>query len=583
MNGGACGCGGGIIHLPNESRVHDMHGEGLMDLVRGLYRSGKKAAKVASDIAKSKQVQQAVKFGKQAVKVGQAAADIYSSPAGTAIRNLLPGADATSAPAFPGEIHAPLLLPNGKGGIANFMGPGTQVLKRLERGDAPRTPADEVAMMHDVQYRLAQDLKSRDAQVAAQREADKRMVASLDRLEQSRGDHLFNIAQGKLIAAKMLGEDVGVMRKGTFGGPLEDLSQKERDVLTKKYTELEQKGLGHPALKLKLAMEQKFKNKPKKGGMFRKTTVNRLRDLEKMYLEAVRNFKKNIQEAMEFMREFDDADESVMEIHRNHIKQLEELIEMHERRLQDIREQLKETPAGKPTKGSRRVYLTAVENYLRGIKLKKQSLLMQIGRLRHAMRSRGIPGHHRDRIRARIDVLFSKIDELQPKEEKYDRILSEMGGDIEPRRIDFDTEGKDPDEDPDASLFLRNRTPARMSGPSSRPLVPRPEFSGISPTHPSPHRRNRYQSTRLAIPRSFRPPTTRTAKIRGHSLRFSEPEIRRNFFLGAYVKKSLLVRCPEANFTTRRNCLRPDWVGMSRKFPRDGEPQIRRHSIGATK
>jgi hypothetical protein len=57
-------------------------------------------------------------------------------------------------PGYPGELHAPLILESGKIGIANYAGAGTHVVKRLIRGDPPRTLVDKVAKRHDIDYIL---------------------------------------------------------------------------------------------------------------------------------------------------------------------------------------------------------------------------------------------------------------------------------------------------------------------------------------------------------------------------------------------------------------------------------------------
>lgn len=49
----------------------------------------------------------------------------------------------TSKPSFPGENHFPCM---------NFIGPGTQVQQRLERGDQPVNAADRCALIHDLEY-----------------------------------------------------------------------------------------------------------------------------------------------------------------------------------------------------------------------------------------------------------------------------------------------------------------------------------------------------------------------------------------------------------------------------------------------
>ena len=73
----------------------------------------------------------------------------------SSIKNAIPHSDSNARAGYPGENHAILKLPNGMPGIANFMGPGTQVVKRLQRGDPPRTASDKTAMRHDIDYGLA--------------------------------------------------------------------------------------------------------------------------------------------------------------------------------------------------------------------------------------------------------------------------------------------------------------------------------------------------------------------------------------------------------------------------------------------
>ena len=65
---------------------------------------------------------------------------------------------------FPGEKHAPLLMPDGKTTVGNFIGPGTKAVERIHRGDRGITPVDDLAMRHDALYSLAKTKKDiRDA------------------------------------------------------------------------------------------------------------------------------------------------------------------------------------------------------------------------------------------------------------------------------------------------------------------------------------------------------------------------------------------------------------------------------------
>jgi hypothetical protein len=243
-------------YLQNEN---EMDGEGIMDMARAL------ASGVASKGA------QAAKWAwnnREALKTGaQIAKSAYLSEAGTSFRNNIPYAsDETARPAFAGEKHAMLQLPNGKYGIANWMGPGTQVVKRLKRHDPPRTASDRVAMRHDIDYALAKGMKNKTQQIQKIREADNRMVASLNRISDNNGDAKKNIFQGRrLIQAKMAGEDMGIMTPGSFGGDLAPITKNDEILLRAERRQLEQQGYGLPGQALKQKLIKKIRNKKGKG------------------------------------------------------------------------------------------------------------------------------------------------------------------------------------------------------------------------------------------------------------------------------------------------------------------------------
>jgi len=159
--------------------------------------------------------------------------------------NALPSSDELARPLFEGEHHMLLQLPNGKTGVGNYIGPGTQILKRLERGDPPRTASDAVAKRHDIDYELASGEPTVEQQVADVRRADERMVNSLNRIEAQKGDAPRNIFLGKnLIKAKMLGEDKNIISKEKFAGPRRVIPDYERGVLLKNQAELARQGYG---------------------------------------------------------------------------------------------------------------------------------------------------------------------------------------------------------------------------------------------------------------------------------------------------------------------------------------------------
>ena len=223
-------------------------------------------------------------FGDMLRKLMKNAPDIssaYSSNLGTDLKNLIPSSDATARPSFPGEKHAILKLGNGRPGIANYMGPGTNVIERLKRGDKGRTPADTVAKRHDIDYTLASGKSSKEEQLKAIRTADNRMVNSLKQISSGKhgGDSQLNIQTGlRLIQAKKLGEDLGVLSRSKFAGPLESIPQADQVLLLNNQQELEQEGYGvelpGDALKSKLLKKMSRKNTIKnysKGASYSKT------------------------------------------------------------------------------------------------------------------------------------------------------------------------------------------------------------------------------------------------------------------------------------------------------------------------
>ena len=236
---------------------NDMTGEGIMDIARGIYNKGKSAASYLYE-------------NRGAIKnMGEKAADFYGSDFGKSLQNILPSSDETARDGFAGERHAILQLPNGKYGVANYMGPGTQVIKRLKRGDPPRTLSDKTAMRHDIDYALAAGLKNKEAQNKAIREADKRMVKNLDRIAKMKGDAKKNIFQGRrLIQGKMAAEDVGLMEKGSFGGDLAPISDEDKIILMSNRARLGQEGYGNlPAQQLKMKLLKAHSRKQKGKGL----------------------------------------------------------------------------------------------------------------------------------------------------------------------------------------------------------------------------------------------------------------------------------------------------------------------------
>lgn len=177
------------------------------------------------------------------VNIGKKVADIYASKEFKNLMKLIPSSDETARAGFPGEQHAILKISPTRFGIANYMGPGTEVVERIKRKDLGRTPADIVAEVHDSMYYLAQLAKTKAEQIKLVREADEHMVESLKIIKRDKLDFPFNIAIGmRLIQAKMLAEDAGIFEKGSFGGDLKHLPSADVALVKKNLNFLKSNG-----------------------------------------------------------------------------------------------------------------------------------------------------------------------------------------------------------------------------------------------------------------------------------------------------------------------------------------------------
>lgn len=240
--------------VTSKKTIQDMEGEGFKEIIQSIYNKGKEGINY---LFKNKD------------KI----VDAYSGEIGTAIRNAIPDSDDTARPSFAGEKHGILTLPNGKYGTANYMGPGTNLIARLKRGDPPRTEVDKASMAHDIRYSLARNTDDI-------RKADNIMMNAVDRIARNRGDDPKNIAQARLIKLKTIGEDLGVIRRDAFSGDLanKEIDDKDRILMMSKIAGLAHEGYGMcgkgkrkilpgDALKLKILKQmakQKMSGKGKK-------------------------------------------------------------------------------------------------------------------------------------------------------------------------------------------------------------------------------------------------------------------------------------------------------------------------------
>jgi len=102
---------------------------------------------------------------------------------------------------FPGEHHAILKLQDGRIRKGNLIGPGTNIIARIKRGDRGITPVDKISEMHDINYSLANNLDDIRA-------ADDRMLRDVKQVKDRHLDSRINIAQANAIKLKKYGQSM---------------------------------------------------------------------------------------------------------------------------------------------------------------------------------------------------------------------------------------------------------------------------------------------------------------------------------------------------------------------------------------
>ena len=148
-------------------------------------------------------------------------------------------------PGFKGELHIPGY---------NFCGPGTKLLKRLDRGDLPVNKTDAVCRTHDIDYSKATSKED-------VRAADLKMIRSLKGVKGAS-----KLIPKIAIGTKIMAEDLGILDPATFNKkikkgkgkkPEPELTEHEKNIL-KKIKGIRSKD---PAKKLR----KKIKHKKKKN------------------------------------------------------------------------------------------------------------------------------------------------------------------------------------------------------------------------------------------------------------------------------------------------------------------------------
>lgn len=158
--------------------------------------------------ASSSMASNALNKGQLLLSGAQAIGNIATGPIGTAVSNKLSQKFNNNdkwRPGFPGEKH---LVLNTDSGFtrANYCGPGTNILKRLRRGDEGVSDVDSACKIHDLLYSTAKNKQDIRA-------ADNRLLSDINK--SSSGVIQKNILRAGL-KTKTLGEDIGVFSPTTF-------------------------------------------------------------------------------------------------------------------------------------------------------------------------------------------------------------------------------------------------------------------------------------------------------------------------------------------------------------------------------
>ena len=146
----------------------------------------------------------------------------------------------------PDERHSIMRRDDGSWYPASYNGPKTKLLENLRNNKKPINLTDEVSMYHDLRYSLAKNPDD-------VRKADLHMIRKIEQGFKDKSDYQTNLYTGYLpIKAKILAEDLGIMKPGSFAGLTKDRTEKKKkkytdeefDYLKSKLAEGEQKGFG---------------------------------------------------------------------------------------------------------------------------------------------------------------------------------------------------------------------------------------------------------------------------------------------------------------------------------------------------
>lgn len=136
---------------------------------------------------------------------------------------------------FRGEKHMPLYV-NGELTLANYAGPGTNLIERIQQGYEPKSYTDMVSKLHDINYSIASMSNDKTTQKRMVREADELMINQLRNGSELELDNRFNIGVAQLsITSKNIIEDLNIPiisnKVSNFAGELETYEPQDIQLL----------------------------------------------------------------------------------------------------------------------------------------------------------------------------------------------------------------------------------------------------------------------------------------------------------------------------------------------------------------
>lgn len=139
---------------------------------------------------------------------------------------------------YAGERHIPMFN-NGRLTLGNYFGPGTDLSKRLKTNDIPINNVDKASKAHDIRYGLADNTD----QI---RVADKKFISRITEDKKLRiGNPLNNELAQRGMQAKLIGEKIGILRKGSFFDRNQKVTPEDKSLMTSNLKKLEQEGYGY--------------------------------------------------------------------------------------------------------------------------------------------------------------------------------------------------------------------------------------------------------------------------------------------------------------------------------------------------